>query len=73
MKVSGTNTSEANTNKYFDSPKKKPFVSDNSANVGIPLLKDGMYSEEESHGGFMNALNAWRDAGKTPEERKVIE
>jgi len=39
------------------------------SNVGMPAtLKEGAYNEEESHNGFLEALNAWRNAGKTPEE-----
>ena len=62
---SGVGTSNGGILKVKDSTKKAvTFKSDNDANVGIPLLKDGAYSEEESHGGFLNALNAWRNAGK---------
>jgi hypothetical protein len=61
MKVSATNTGGSNTSPV----KKQTKISDNDANVGIPLLKDGAYDEGESHEGFMNALNAWRNAGKT--------
>ena len=32
--------------------------------VGIDTLKDGAYDEKESHDGFLEALTAWRDAGK---------
>lgn len=37
----------------------------NTANslVGISSLKEGSYSEAESHNGFLEALNAWRVAG----------
>lgn len=65
MKISATNTGGTNTSPM----KKQTKVSDNDANVGIPLLKDGVYDEAESHEGFMNALNAWRNAGKTDQEK----
>lgn len=32
--------------------------------VGISSLKEGAYDEHESHKGFLEALNAWRNAGK---------
>lgn len=66
MKGSATNTDGTKI-----SSNKKPIVSDNAANVGIPLLSEGAYSEAESHEGFLNALNAWRDAGKPDEEKKT--
>ena len=34
-------------------------------------MKDGVYDEGESHEGFLNALNAWRDAGKTDKEKST--
>jgi hypothetical protein len=41
----------------------------NTANslVGISSLKEGAYSEAESHNGFLEALNAWRVAGNKDE------
>ena len=36
--------------------------------VGISALKEGSYSEAESHQGFLEALNAWRNAGKKSDE-----
>ena len=36
--------------------------------VGIFSLKEGQYNESESHEGFLEALNAWRNAGKKSEE-----
>lgn len=36
--------------------------------VGIPSLKEGQYDEQESHEGFLEALNAWRKAGKPKDE-----
>lgn len=36
--------------------------------VGIDALKDGQYNEAESHQGFLEALNAWREAGKNKDE-----
>ena len=36
--------------------------------VGISALKEGQYNEAESHQGFLEALNAWRDAGKKNDE-----
>lgn len=36
--------------------------------VGISALKDGAYNEAESHQGFLEALNAWRNAGKKNDE-----
>jgi hypothetical protein len=42
----------------------------------MPSLKEGAYNEEESHNGFLEALNAWRNAGKpegeTPKPDKKI-
>lgn len=40
----------------------------------MPSLLEGQYSEAESHNGFLEALNAWRNSGKpaeTPTEKKV--
>jgi hypothetical protein len=37
--------------------------------VGISALKEGAYNEDESHNGFLEALNAWRDAGKPKDEQ----
>ena len=66
---SGVGTTTSSILKVKDVPKKAvTFKSDNDANVGIPLLKEGVYSEEESHEGFLNALNAWRNAGKKDQE-----
>ena len=62
---SGVGTSTGGILKTKESSKKTvTFKSDNDSNVGIPLLKEGTYNEEESHEGFLNALNAWRNAGK---------
>jgi len=36
--------------------------------VGISSLKEGSYNEAESHEGFLEALNAWRNAGKKNDE-----
>lgn len=44
--------------------KKAPETSTSSANVGMDELKDGQYNEAESHESFLEALNAWRTAGK---------
>lgn len=33
-------------------------------------LAEGLYNEEEAHDSFMEALNAWRNAGKSKEEQK---
>jgi hypothetical protein len=66
---SGVGTTTSGILRVKEVPKKTvTFKSDNDALVGITLLKDGVYSEEESHGGFLNALNAWRNAGKKDEE-----
>jgi hypothetical protein len=68
---SGVGTTTSGVLKVKDVPKKSvTFKSDNDAMVGITLLKDGVYSEEESHGGFLNALNAWRKAGKKDEDEE---
>jgi hypothetical protein len=32
-------------------------------------LKDGQFNEQESHNEFLNALNAWRNAGKKEEPK----
>lgn len=40
----------------------------NNSSVGIEELKDGVYNEAESHESFLEALNAWRGAGKKKEE-----
>ena len=50
---------------------QKPKGPDYSANVGITNLKDGAYDEAESHEGFLNALNAWREAGKPKDEKST--
>lgn len=42
--------------------------SDAGALVGISALKEGAYDEAESHEGFLEALNAWRNAGKKNDE-----
>ena len=36
----------------------------NNALIGVEELKDGQYDEAESHNSFLEALNAWRGAGK---------
>ena len=46
-------------------PKRQPDGVDNSK-IGMTLLKDGVYDENESHAGFLEALNAFR--GKKTEE-----
>ena len=38
------------------------------AMVNIATLGDGAYDEAEAHESFMEALNAWRTAGKPKEE-----
>jgi hypothetical protein len=38
--------------------------------VNIETLGEGAYCEEEAHESFMEALNAWRNAGKPKEEQK---
>lgn len=48
-----------------------PAASSASANVGMDSLKDGAYNEADSHNSFLEALNAWRNAGKPPEERST--
>ena len=35
-------------------------------------LADGEYDESESHNGFLDALNAWRNEGKPKEEQTNI-
>jgi hypothetical protein len=40
------------------------------AMVNIQTLGDGAYDEAEAHDSFMEALNAWRNAGKPKEEQK---
>ena len=47
-----------------------PATSASSANVGMDELKEGAYDEGESHNSFLEALNAWRNAGKPLEERE---
>lgn len=42
--------------------------SENSANVGMEELKFGEYNEAESHNSFLEALNAWRGAGKKKDD-----
>lgn len=32
-------------------------------------LKDGVYDEEEQRNSFLQALNAWRNAGKSEEQK----
>ena len=46
--------------------------SSGNGNVGISSLKDGSYNEAESHNGFLDALNAWRNAGKEPEKKEKV-
>ena len=36
-------------------------------------LAEGAYNEAESHNGFLEALNAWRNAGKPKEEQQSIQ
>ena len=36
-------------------------------------LAEGVYNEAESHNGFLEALNAWRNAGKPKEQQSSIE
>lgn len=38
--------------------------------VNIDALVDGVYNEQEAHESFLEALNAWRNAGKPKEEQK---
>ena len=38
--------------------------------VGMPSLMDGEYDEGESHNGFLEALQAWRNSGKSKEEQQ---
>jgi len=38
--------------------------------VGIEPLAEGAYDEAKAHESFMEALNAWRTAGKPKEEIK---
>lgn len=37
---------------------------------GTNSLLAGEYNEADSHNAFLEALNAWRNAGKAPEEKK---
>lgn len=54
--------------------KQQPAAAKNSSggnpndSIGITKLADGAYDEAESHTGFLEALNAWRSAGKPKEE-----
>lgn len=36
-------------------------------------MADGTFDEDESHNGFLEALNAWRNKGKPVEEQTKIE
>ena len=38
--------------------------------VNVETLGDGVYNEQEAHESFLEALNAWRNAGKPKEEQK---
>ena len=40
------------------------------AMVNMEGLGDGEYNEAEAHESFLEALNAWRNAGKPKEEQK---
>jgi len=41
--------------------------------VGIKMLKEGNYNENESHEEFLEALNGWRDRGKEEKKVKFVE
>jgi hypothetical protein len=41
--------------------------------VGIKMLKEGNYNENESHEEFLEALNEWRDRGKEEKKVKFVE
>lgn len=43
---------------------------DNSK-VGVPSLLDGNYDEGQSHQGFLEALNAWRNVGKDEKPKET--
>jgi hypothetical protein len=57
------------TSKPVEKRKQVTFRDEPNATVGMGgSLKEGAYDEAESHNGFMEALNAWRNAGKPPGE-----
>ena len=41
--------------------------------VGIKMLKEGNYNEDQSHEDFLEALNGWRDRGKEEKKVKFVE
>lgn len=40
----------------------------NTADTNPENLKEGQFDEQQSHNEFLEALNAWRNAGKEPEK-----
>jgi hypothetical protein len=65
-----TEQKSAKKEKFKEVTRKVTFKDQVDSQVGIEQLKDGQYNEEESHAGFMDALKAWRTAGKPEEEKK---
>ena len=61
---------EKENKKVSFAPGTKGSYGGSNDQIGIEKLADGVYNEAESHNGFLEALSAWRNAGKPSEEKK---